>query len=92
LVTCEIVTVHDRGERHERRCQAHLLTGPVNFTTTQRARATLTRRGVVYAATIHSHQRQRLVLYVRRRLAPGRYTLTLTAAHRRIAVRTIVLR
>jgi sugar lactone lactonase YvrE len=92
LVTCEIVTVHDRGERHERRCQAHLLTGPVSFTTTERARATLTRHGVVYAATIHSHQRQRLVLYVRRRLAPGRYTLTLTAAHRRSAVRTIVVR
>jgi virginiamycin B lyase len=91
LVTCEIVTVHDRGERRERRCQAHLLTGPVNFTTTERPRATLTRRGVVYAATIHSRQRQRLVLYVRRRLAPGRYTLTLTAAHRQITVRTIVL-
>jgi hypothetical protein len=91
LVTCEIVTVHDRGERRERRCQAHLLTGPVNFTTA-RARATLTRRGVAYAAAIHSRERQRLVLYVRRRLAPGRYTLTLTAAHRRIAVRTIVLR
>jgi hypothetical protein len=63
-----------------------------SFTTTERARATLTRRGVVYAATIHLHQRQRLVLYVRRRLAPGSYTLSLTAAHRRIAVRTIVLR
>jgi sugar lactone lactonase YvrE len=95
LVTCESVTVHgrrDRADRRERRCQAHLIAGPVNFTTTEWLRATLIRRGVVYGAVVHSHDGRRLVLYVRRRLVPGRYTLTLTAGHRHITTRAITLR
>jgi virginiamycin B lyase len=91
LVTCENVTVNDRTDRRERRCQAHLLTGPVSFTTTGRVRATLTRRGVVRAATIRSRGR-RLVLYVHRRLSPGRYTLILTDGRRRITIRPIIVR
>ena len=82
----------ERTDRHERRCQAHLVTGPVSFTAAERVRATLARRGVVYVAAVQSHDGRRLVLYVRRRLVPGRYTLTLTAGQRRITTRAITLR
>jgi hypothetical protein len=90
LVTCKTV----KGKQH---CTATLLLGTVKFTTTGlTARATLSRHGVVYAAGTARLARGRTSLRLRpvRRLAPGRYTLTLisgTGRHERISTQSFTL-
>jgi hypothetical protein len=90
LVTCRTV----KGKQH---CTATLASGTVKFTTTGlAARATLSRHGVVYAAGTARLARGRtsLRLLPVRRLAPGRYTLTLisgTRRHERISTQSFTL-
>ncbi len=88
LVTCQIVK--QNGVR-VRKCVIKQVPGPVTFKVTgSGARATLSRRGAVYAAGTAQggpHGRLRLSLEPLRRLRPGRYTLTLitgSGAHERI--------
>jgi len=77
LVTCKTVTVTVRGRKvKRRRCTTRLLSGTATFTTSGTARASLTRHGVLFATGTASHAR--VVLYARRRLPAGRYTLTLS--------------
>jgi hypothetical protein len=96
LVRCQTVTrtVIRNGRRvkvNGQLCTAKLVSGPVKFTTAfASARATLTRRGVVYA-TGYSYARPgglRTKLLAARRLRPGRYTLTLTSHRSLRTVRT----
>jgi streptogramin lyase len=89
LVTCRTVTTKVRGHRvKRRRCTTRLASATATFTTAGTARASLTRRDVLYAAGTASGTR--LVLQLRRRLPAGRYTLTLTYRRHgaRIATRT----
>ncbi len=91
LVTCKTV----KGKQH---CTATLASGTVKFTTTgSAARATLSRHGVVYAAGTARVERGRtsLRLVPVRRLAPGKYTLTLISGagkHERISTESFTLR
>ncbi len=90
LVTCKTV----KGKQH---CTTKLVSGTVKFTTTGSAgQATLSRRGVVYAAgtarTAHGSMSLRLLPV--RSLRPGRYTLTLisgTGRHKRISTESFAL-
>ncbi len=90
LVKCKTV----KGKQH---CTATLVSGTVKFTTTGlAARATLSRHGVVYAAGTARLARGRtsLRLLPVRRLAPGRYTLTLisgTGRYERIGTQSFTL-
>jgi DNA-binding beta-propeller fold protein YncE len=90
IVTC----VHVKGKQ---RCTAKLVSGAVRFTTAGvAARATLSRRGVVYAAGSArlAHGNMSLRLLPVRRLRPGRYTLTLvvgTGRHERISRESFTL-
>jgi hypothetical protein len=80
LITCRTVTVNHHA-RHQ--CTARQLSAPVTFTTAV-ARATVSRGRTVYATGTSAsltRGRSRLMLTVRRRLRPGRYTLTLKARH-----------
>ncbi len=91
LVTCRMV-------KGKQRCTAKLVSGAVKFTATgQSARATLSRRGVVYATGMArtSHGRLSLRLLPTHSLRSGRYTLTLvsgTGRHRHISSRPFTLR
>ena len=89
LVSCRTVTVKVGGRKvKRRRCSTRLISGTATFTTTATARASLRRRGVLYATGTVS--RARLPLHANRRVAAGRYTLTLTyrRAGHRITTRT----
>ena len=80
LVTCKTVTVKVHGRRVTRhKCQTKLISGTATFTSAL-AKATLSRRGVVYATGTASLTR--LVLRARRAVKPGRYLLTLTSGPR----------
>ena len=76
LVTCRVV-------HHHRRCTTSVVHGTVKFTTTGKAKATLTRHGVRYATG--TARGARVVLHARRRVPAGRYTLRL--GHRSIPIR-----
>jgi hypothetical protein len=83
----ELVTCTKVGKKQK--CKTKLLASPVKLTITRSvARATLSRRGMVFAtgsAVKRAHGGLRLVLRRLRKLGPGRYTLTLitgTGAHR----------
>jgi hypothetical protein len=90
LVTCKTVT---RNPKTKRVCTTKLVTGPVKFTTAATdERASLSRHGVIYATGYARQTRagMRTWLLAARRLARGRYTLTLTSrpGHRQIPTRT----
>ena len=91
LVRCRTV----KGKQH---CTAKLVTGTVRFTTAvASAQATLSRRGVVYAAGTARLERGRMSLWLLpvRRLRAGRYTLTLIGGagkHKRISTESFTLR
>jgi hypothetical protein len=99
LVTCTVttrtVTRHHKEVRVRRRvCRTKLVSGPVKFVVAgATTRATLSRRGVVYA-TGYAHAGGRVSLLASRRLRPGRYTLTLvtgrgsrrSVTHRRVEI------
>lgn len=74
-----------------RRCTTKLVSGTVKFTVAVPVRASLVRGGAVYAvggeATVSGGRE--VLLRARRRIATGRYTLTVT---RRIAHRTVTTR
>jgi hypothetical protein len=99
LVTCKTVTKRvKRGghfvKKRIQRCKTRLLTGPVKFVThVSRARAVLTRSGMVYAVgpAVRVHGgRWRLSLTDRRQVRPGAYTLTLRGPRGRILRRTSI--
>ena len=74
----ELVTCTKKGKKQH--CTTKLVSGTVNFTTTgSTEHATLSRHGVVYAAgTVgKTHGRISLRLLPVRKLAPGKYMLTL---------------
>jgi virginiamycin B lyase len=74
LVICRTVTVEVRDRRVRRsRCTTRLISRTLTFSGT--ARASLARRGVLYATG--TARRGRLALHARRPVPPGRYTLTL---------------
>jgi Collagen triple helix repeat (20 copies) len=91
LVMCETV----KGKQH---CTTKLVSGTAKFTTAGSfAQATLSRRGVVYAAGSArlAHARMSLWLSPVRSLRPGKYTLTLisgTGRHKRTSIRSFILR
>jgi virginiamycin B lyase len=66
LVTCRVVKKH-------RRCKTRVVHGSVTFTTAGRAKATLTRRGILYAKG--TARGARVALRARRPVRAGRYTL-----------------
>ncbi|MGH2833776.1 MAG: collagen-like triple helix repeat-containing protein [Solirubrobacteraceae bacterium] len=78
LVTCKTVK---QGKKSAQKCTTKLVSGAVKFTTTGSSEhATLSRRGVVFAAGMavtvnRGHLGLRLTPL--RKLRPGRYTLTL---------------
>jgi hypothetical protein len=74
LVTCRIVKTAGKAKR---RCRTRVTTGTATVKT--RARASLTRRGVLYATG--SARPGSLRLVARRQLRAGRYTLTLRSGH-----------
>ena len=79
LVTCQKLTRSVRVHGHTRhvtqeKCTGKLVSGPVNFTVSASAAATLSRSDIVYASGGVSGSR--LVLGARRRILPGRYLLT----------------
>ena len=87
------VTRHGKKVKVKRqKCTTKLVSGPVKFTAANTsARATLSRRGVVYATGYAYASRRgvrRTVLLVARTLRPGRYTLTLTSGRGRHTTRT----
>jgi hypothetical protein len=69
-----------KKEGKKQKCTTQLVSGTVKFTSTA-ARATVSRRGVVYAAGTarEGGGRTSLRLIAVRSLRPGRYTLTLIA-------------
>jgi hypothetical protein len=76
-VTCKTVKKNGKSVRD---CTTKLVSGTASFTTAGTFRhATLSRKGVVYAAGVAraAHGRMALRLAAVRRLRPGRYTLTL---------------
>ena len=75
LVTCK--TVKRKGQKPRRTCTTRTVSGPVKFTTLATAR--LSRGGVLYATGTASRVggRLTLVLSAGRKLAPGRYMVTL---------------
>ena len=74
LVTCSVVKARKGGRPSKRRrCTTRLITGTATFTGT--TRASLTRRGVLYATGTAG--RAGLRLHATRRLSARRYTLTL---------------
>jgi streptogramin lyase len=96
LVTCKTTTrkVHHKT-RKQTKCTTKLVSGPVKFTTTKTARATLSRDGRTYAsgtASVTARGPTRLVLTARRRLLPGRYALVLTTGTgaRRVTTRRTI--
>jgi hypothetical protein len=70
------------------RCRTRVVSGAVPPTTATRAQATLTRGRRTYAAG--TAQKKRIVLNVRRTIATGAYTLTITAPHLITIVRVAV--
>jgi DNA-binding beta-propeller fold protein YncE len=90
LVTCKTV----KGKQH---CTTKLASGTLKLTTTgSSARATLSRRGVVFASgsarTTRGHMSLRLMPL--RQLRPGKYTLTLISGsgiHKRISSESLTL-
>jgi hypothetical protein len=90
LVTCHTVTEVTHHVKHKvTKCSTKLLTGTVKFTTTVAvSRITISRAGVVYAQgrgqTVGG--RMQLLVILRRRLAPGRYTITSVHRQHRRAV------
>ncbi len=90
LVTCTKV----KGKQH---CTAKLVSGTVKFTTAGvAAQATLSRRGVVYAAGTARSARGRMSLRLLpvRRLRSGKYTLTLitgSGRHEKISTESFML-
>jgi hypothetical protein len=83
--------------KRKQHCTTKLVSGIVTFTTTgSAAQATLSRRGVVYAAGTARTARGRMSLRLTplRSLRPGRYTLTLISGagkHERITTESFVL-
>jgi hypothetical protein len=82
LVSCKAVTQTVNGQvREVQKCKAKLVSGTVKFTATQTVvRAIISRGGVVYATGERAQGAGGAGLFVlrqRRRLAAGRYTLTL---------------
>jgi hypothetical protein len=89
----EIVTCTKSGKK--KKCTTKTVSGTVTFTTSS-ARATLSRHGVVYATGAASDTRGRMSLRLSsvRKLAPGRYTLTLISgngSHERIRSQSFTL-
>jgi hypothetical protein len=76
LITCRSITATRGGKKHRaKRCRIKLISATATFTTTS-AEATLTRRGLTYATGVA--RLTDLVLYDRRPLHRGSYTLILT--------------
>ncbi len=76
VITCKTVTVH---HKRTQRCTGKLASGPVKFTTSIVAQATLSRHRTTYARGVDLIGRGReLLLTTGTKLRPGRYTLTLT--------------
>jgi hypothetical protein len=85
LVSCRTVTVKRHGHRVKRKqCVTKLVTGVVKFTAARTARASLTRRGRVYATGTATAARVRLRAH--RRIDAGHYTLRLRYRHGRHTV------
>jgi Divergent InlB B-repeat domain/Collagen triple helix repeat (20 copies) len=86
-----------QGNKKVQKCTTKLVSGPLTLkAAAASAHATLSRRGVVYAAGIARTIRGRLSLRLRssRRLRPGGYTLTLVTGHgrfRRVRTQSFVL-
>jgi Galactose oxidase, central domain len=85
LVTCTTKTITKKVHGHRKTqkkttCTSKTVTGPVKFTTTK-TRATLSRRGVIYATGTASGSR--VTLLARRTIRPGTYTLTIGTGHQR---------
>ncbi len=81
IVVCTTVTTRVRRGRKlvkgtQKRCTSRLVSSPGRFASARGARASVSRRGIVYAAGVVTHAG--LVLLARRPLAAGRYALTLT--------------
>ena len=89
LVTCTTIKVHGKTRK---KCTAKLVSGTVKFTTAT-ARATLSRGHMVYATgtAVRWHGAERLSLRIRRRLTPGRYTLTVTEGSARHLSTLVIL-
>jgi hypothetical protein len=80
-----------RNHKTKRVCTTRLVTGPVKFTIAARAeQAALTRHGAIYATGYARPTRigTQVWLLAARRLARGRYTLTLTARRGRWHITT----
>jgi hypothetical protein len=89
LVTCHTVNTVAKHVKHKvTKCSTKSITGTVKFTTAVAlSRVTITRAGVVYARGQGQAvgARTQLLLTLRRRLAPGRYTITsVQRSHRRV--------
>jgi hypothetical protein len=91
LVSCTTVTTIVRHkQKHNQKCTATVVSEPISFTTTPRARATLTRDTRTYATGIT--QADGLVLLrAHRRLPAGHYILTVTG-HRTTSRCAITIR
>jgi hypothetical protein len=88
LVTCKAVT---HSHKTNKVCTTKLVTGPVEFKIAAATeRAALTRRGVIYATGYGRQTRTGVEtwLLAARRLARGRYTLTLATRHDRREITT----
>jgi hypothetical protein len=87
-----------QGSKKVQKCTTKLVSGPLTLkAAAASAHATLSRRGVVYAAGIARTNRGRLSLRLHssRRLRPGSYTLTLVTGRgrdRRVRTQSFVLR
>jgi len=76
-VTCKTVTKKVKGRPHTvRKCTGKLVSGTVKFTTSESA--TVSRGHLIYATgtKVQLRRRTELILVPRRRMRPGRYTLT----------------
>jgi hypothetical protein len=62
-----------------KKCTTKLISGSVSFTAVGNARASLVRRGVIYATGIVA--RKGLVLRAQRRIPVGRYTLRIRSGN-----------
>jgi streptogramin lyase len=82
LVTCTTSTKTVKGKpKTVTKCTSRPVPSPATFTSDSEARATLGRRGHLYATGTAEHGR--VLLHATRALPSGRYTLTLTSGHGR---------
>jgi Glycine rich protein len=97
LVTCKTVTKKVKGHRRKVQvCTTRLVSGVVKFTAATADRATISRRGIVFATGVRvttAPGRAQLVLSDSRPLTRGRYTLTIRRRRgRRLLTRRMTIR